>query len=41
MYFNLPVFKREDSEVAHLDKLIEKEYENHTIQIPVIDNNYS
>ena len=29
------MFKREDWEVAHLHKLIEKEYENHTIQMPV------
>ena len=31
------MFKREDWEVAHLHKLIEKEYENHTIQMPVLD----
>ena len=29
------MFKREDWEVIHLHKLIEKEYENHTIQMPV------
>ena len=29
------MFKREDWEVTHLHKLIEKEYENHTIQMPV------
>ena len=36
------MFKMEDWEVTHLHKLIEKEYENHTIQIPVtIIENYS
>ena len=30
------MFKREDWEVAHLHKLIEKEYENLTIQMPVL-----
>ena len=29
------MFKRDDWEVAHLHKLIEKEYKNHTIQMPV------
>ena len=29
------MFKREDWEVTHLHKLIEQEYENHTIQMPV------
>ena len=33
------MFKREDWEVTHLHKLIEKEYENHTIQMPVIKRN--
>ena len=35
------MFKREDWEVAHLHKLIEKEYENHTIQMPVYNTRYS
>ena len=30
------MFKREDWEVAHLHNLTEKEYENHTIQMPVV-----
>ena len=30
------MFKREDWGVTHLHKLIEKEYENHTIQMPVM-----
>ena len=30
------MFKREDWEVTHLHKLIENEYENHTIQMPVL-----
>ena len=29
------MFKREDWEVTHLHKLIEQEYENHTIQMPM------
>ena len=29
------MFKREDWEVIHLHKLIEKEYKNQTIQMPV------
>ena len=29
------MFKRDDWEVTHLHKLIEKEYKNHTIQMPV------